>query len=100
LIRSVEIIGHQRFRFSKKIGQEENAAIRYKYTQNIQNAFGHFLDREEMNGLADEVATKAALGGARHGRGNITRRGQRPSFVGAGVYRTSFMCWPDTKLPQ
>jgi hypothetical protein len=58
------------------------------------------LISEEMNGLGDGVLTKAALGGARHGHGAIARRGQRPSFVGAGIYGTSFRCWSDTKLPQ
>jgi hypothetical protein len=62
--------------------------------------FGQFLDREEVNGLVDGVATKAALGGARHETGAIARRGQRPFFVGAGIYGTSLRCWPDTKLPQ
>jgi hypothetical protein len=37
--------------------------------------FRQLLDREEMNGLVAGVPTKAALGGAGHGRGKITRRG-------------------------
>jgi hypothetical protein len=63
--------------------------------------FRQFLDREEMNGLVAGVPTKAALGGARHGRGKITRRGQRPSFIDTGIFRASFRCWAaDTKGPQ
>jgi hypothetical protein len=44
--------------------------------------------------------TKAALGGARHGRGKITRRAERPSFIDIGIFRANFSCWVDTKLPQ
>jgi hypothetical protein len=88
------------YRFSTEIGLEENATFGEKCTQNIQNMFRQFLDREEMNGLVDGVPTKAALGGARHGRGEFTRRGQPPSFIDIGIYHASFRCWADTKLPQ
>ena len=47
--------------------------------------FRQFLDHEEISRLVDGVSTKAALG--RHGRGEITRRGHRPSFIDTGIYR-------------
>jgi hypothetical protein len=75
----------RRSRVSTEIGQEENTTVGYNY------------DREGMNEL---VPTKSCLGRARHGRGRITRRGQRPSFTDIGIFRANFSCWADTKLPH
>ena|ERR1700722_16257867 len=101
LIRSVEITGASAVSvFVQKLNKKNTPQLDIDIHKIFKILFRQFLDPEEVNGLVDGVATKAALGGARHGRGAIARRGQRPSFVGAGVYGTSFRCWPDTKLPQ
>ena len=58
------------------------------------------LISEEINGVVDGVPTKAALGGAQHGRGNVDGRGQHSSFIPTGINGASFRCWPDTKYPR
>jgi hypothetical protein len=62
-------------------------------TKQIEVMFRQFLDKEEMNGRAPGVPTKAALAGVRHGRGSKTRTGSRPSFIDTGIYRASFRAW-------
>jgi hypothetical protein len=66
-----------RCRFSTEIDKKKILLVGYNY------------DREEMNEL---VPTKSCLGRARHGRGKIARRGQRPSFLDIGIFRANFSC--------
>jgi hypothetical protein len=61
-------------------------------TREIEKMFRGFLDKEEMNGMAEGVPTKAALTG-----GSRRRKRSGPSFIDTGIYRASFRAWADIK---
>jgi hypothetical protein len=80
-----------------KVGKPTSAKM-VKYmasrTNRIEKLFRGFLDREEMNGMAEGVPTQSALDGKRRGRKSRT---PRPSFIDTGIYRASFRAWADIK---